>query len=117
MMARTIRTTRRAGPRGGAPSSAPRAGGADATIKDAHLKHLRRIEGQVRGVAAMIEADRSCADIITQVSAVRESLHAVARNLMGNHLRRCAPAALCEGGAARDAMIDELLDLVGKVSR
>lgn len=101
----------------GAKSARRRAVGVDPALKRANLNHLRRIEGQVRGVAAMIEQDRSCADIITQVSAVRESLHAVARNLMRNHLRHCASAAIREGDASRDAMVDELLDLVGKVAR
>ena len=65
----------------------------------------------------MVEDDRYCADIITQVSAVRESLHAVARNLMRNHLNHCAAEAMAHEGAARDAMVTELLDLVGKVAR
>jgi DNA-binding FrmR family transcriptional regulator len=79
--------------------------------------HLRRIEGQVRGIAAMIEDDRYCADIITQVSAVRESLHAVARNLLRNHLTFCAAAAMQGDAAQRDDMIEELLNMVGKLSR
>lgn len=86
-------------------------------LKDANLKHLRRIEGQVRGIAAMVEEDRYCSDIITQISAVRESLHAVARNLLRNHLTHCAAAALSAGGERRDEMTEELLDLLGKVSR
>lgn len=95
------------------------AAGVDPELKAANLKHLRRIEGQVRGIAAMVDDDRYCADIITQISAVRESLHAVARNLLRNHLTHCAAAALREGGPAdeRDRMTDELLDLVGKVAR
>jgi DNA-binding FrmR family transcriptional regulator len=93
------------------------AAGVDPAIKAANLKHLRRIEGQVRGIAAMVEQDRYCADIITQVAAVRESLHSVARNLMRNHLRHCAAAAMHEDGKQRDEMVDELLDLVGKLSR
>ncbi|MBY0261133.1 MAG: metal-sensitive transcriptional regulator [Phycisphaerales bacterium] len=91
--------------------------GVDQALKDANLKQLRRIEGQVRGIATMIEQDRYCADIITQVAAVRESLHSVARNLMRNHLSHCASAAMAADGDARDEMIEELLDLVGKVAR
>lgn len=91
--------------------------GVDQALKDANLKQLRRIEGQVRGIAAMIGEDRYCADIITQVAAVRESLHSVARNLMRNHLSHCASAAMAAEGEARDEMIEELLDLVGKVAR
>ncbi len=94
-----------------------RARAVDASIKDANIKHLRRIEGQIRGITTMVERDRYCADIITQVSAVRESLHAVARNLMRNHLQHCAAAALRHNGRARDEMINEVLELVGKVSR
>ena len=105
--------------RGGASHPAPphRAAGVDASLKRLNLMQLRRIEGQVRGIAAMIEDDRYCADIITQVSAVRESLHTVARNLMRNHLTHCAAVAMHKGDAARDAMIDELLSLVSKVAR
>lgn len=101
----------------GRPPLGTHAVGVDASIKSVNLKHLRRIEGQIRGIAAMVEDDRYCADIITQVSAVRESLHAVARNLMRNHLNHCAAEAMAHEGAARDAMVTELLDLVGKVAR
>lgn len=94
-----------------------RAAGVEASLKEANLKQLRRIEGQVRGIAAMIEDDRYCAEIITQVSAVRESLNSVARNLLRNHLKHCAAAAMQKSGAARDEMINELVDLAGKVSR
>ena len=94
-----------------------RAAGVDRTIKDANLKHLRRIEGQVRGIAAMVESDRYCADIITQIAAVRESLHSVARNLMRNHLEHCASEAMSGKGAARQEMVDEILELVGKIAR
>jgi DNA-binding FrmR family transcriptional regulator len=91
--------------------------GVDQDLKRANLRQLARIEGQVRGIAAMIEGDRYCADIITQVSAVRESLHSVARNLMRNHLQHCAARGLASPGEARGRMIDELLDLVAKVAR
>lgn len=93
------------------------AAGVDAAIKDANLKHLRRIEGQVRGIAAMVEEDRYCADIITQVAAVRESLHSVARNLMRNHITHCAASALSGSDSVREEMVSELLDLVGKIAR
>ncbi len=89
----------------------------DASIKAANLKHLRRIEGQVRGIAAMIEEDRYCADIIQQAAAVQESLRSVAKNLLRNHLTHCAAAAMHEDGATRDDMIEELLALVAKVAR
>lgn len=91
--------------------------GVDERIKAANLRQLRRIEGQVRGIAAMVEQDRYCTDVITQVAAVRASLHSVARNLLRNHLAHCAAAALHEEGPGREAMIDELLDLVGRLGR
>src|ERR671925_630071 len=69
----------------------------DADIKDKNLKRLRRIEGQVRGIQKMVEEDRYCADIMTQISSVHEALRAVARELMRNHLKHCATAAIKAG--------------------
>ena len=91
------------------------AAGVDNTLKAANLKHLRRIEGQVRGIAGMVEQDRYCADIIIQISAVRESLQSVARNLMRSHLKHCAVKAMQEKGMTREAMVDELMGLVSKM--
>lgn len=112
-------------PGAGAPSGPVRDGvgpgahavGVDAALKEANLKHLRRIEGQVRGIASMIEEDRYCADIIQQAAAVQESLRSVAKNLLRNHLTHCAAAAMQADGAKRDDMIEEVLELVGKVAR
>ena len=89
----------------------------DAEIKDRNLKRLRRIEGQVRGVARMVEEDRYCADIMTQISAVQEALRSVGRELMRNHLKHCASTAIRSGGADADAMYDELLELMHKYNR
>jgi len=89
--------------------------GVDTDLKAANLKHLRRIEGQIRGLAGMVQEDRYCADIITQISAVRESLQTVARNLMRSHLRHCAAKAMHGGGITREAMVDELMELVSKL--
>jgi DNA-binding FrmR family transcriptional regulator len=95
-----------------------RAHNVDAELKAANLVRLRRAEGQVRGIARMIEQDRYCADVITQIAAVQESLRAVARNLLKNHLRHCARAALTSGDEAMDAaMIDELMDLMSRMAR
>ncbi len=91
--------------------------GVDPDIKAANLKHLKRIEGQVRGIAAMIQQDRYCADIIQQAAAVQESLRSVAKNLLKNHLRHCAADAMHEQGAKRDNMIEEVLALVAKIAR
>ncbi|MCC6951595.1 MAG: metal-sensitive transcriptional regulator [Phycisphaerales bacterium] len=93
------------------------AAGVDAELKAANLKHLRRIEGQVRGIAAMIEDDRYCADIIQQCAAVQESLRSVARNLYRNHLSHCASRAMHGDKAMQAAMVEELVGLVGKIAR
>lgn len=113
----SVQASRGSGAPGAGTGPGAHAAGVDAALKATNLKHLRRIEGQVRGIAAMIEDDRYCADIITQVSAVRESLHSVARNLMRNHLKHCAVQALHGDEKSRDAVIAELLDLVAKVAR
>ena len=90
---------------------------ADPTLRRTHITHLRRIEGQVRGLIAMVEQDRPCADLITQVAAVRESLLSVAKSVMRNHLRHCAATALSGPPTQREPMVEEILDLVAKVSR
>ena len=89
----------------------------DPAIKDRNQKRLRRIEGQVRGLQKMVEEDRYCADVMTQISSVQEALRAVSRELMRNHLKHCASAAIRTGPAEAEAMYDELVDLVYKHSR
>jgi DNA-binding FrmR family transcriptional regulator len=91
--------------------------GVDAEVKDRNLKRLRRIEGQIRGVQKMVEDERYCSDIMTQISAVHEALRSVAHELMRNHLKHCAAAAIRSGGADADAMYDELLGLMQKYNR
>jgi DNA-binding FrmR family transcriptional regulator len=86
--------------------------GVDAEIKSGNLTRLRRIEGQVRGLQRMIEEDRYCADIITQLSSVQEALRAVGRELMRNHLKHCASSAIKAGPEAAESMYDELIDLM-----
>ena len=95
-----------------------RAVAVDPEIKHAVLTRLRRIEGQVRGVQKMVEDERYCADIITQVSSVQEALRGAARELLRNHLKHCASAAIRGGDPeAAEAMYDELLDLMTRSSR
>lgn len=90
-----------------------KAAGVDPELKDANQKRLRRIEGQIRGLQKMVEADRYCADIITQVASVQEALRGVARNLMKNHLHHCAAKALQSGKREEtEAMYNELLELI-----
>ena len=100
------------------PSSGGRkAIAADADAKVRNLKRLRRIEGQVRGLQRMIEEDRYCADIMTQVSSVHEALRAVGRELMRNHLKHCASRAIRSSNDEASAMYDELIDLMYRNGR
>jgi DNA-binding FrmR family transcriptional regulator len=91
--------------------------GVDADAKARNLTRLRRIEGQVRGLQKMVEDERYCADIMTQIASVHEALRAVGRELMRNHLKHCASAAIKSSPDAADAMYDELVDMMYKHSR
>ena len=105
---------------GCAVQSAPRgrkAVGVDPGVKERNLKRLRRIEGQVRGLQKMVDEDRYCADVLTQISSVHEALRSVARELMRNHLKHCATGAITAGGEKADEMYDELVDLIYTHSR
>jgi CsoR family transcriptional regulator, copper-sensing transcriptional repressor len=86
--------------------------GVDPEIKDRSLKRLRRIEGQVRGLQKMVEEERYCADVLTQLSSVHEALRGVAREVMRNHLKHCAATAIRSGGDGAEEMYDELLELM-----
>ena len=79
----------------------------DASIKSSNLKRLNRIEGQIRGIARMVEEERYCADIIIQIASVQEALRGVSRELMRNHLRHCATHS-------PEAVQGELLDIIYK---
>ena len=89
----------------------------DADIKARNLTRLRRIEGQVRGLQKMVEEDRYCADVLTQISSTHEALRSVARELMRNHLKHCASAAFKSGDESAEAMYDELVELFYKNAR
>lgn len=86
--------------------------GVDADSKSRNLRRLRRIEGQVRGLQKMVEEDRYCADVLTQISAVHEALRAVGRELMRNHLKHCATSAIRDTPQTADAMYDELVGMM-----
>jgi CsoR family transcriptional regulator, copper-sensing transcriptional repressor len=87
-------------------------------IKAANRNRLRRIEGQVRGIARMVEQERYCADILVQIASVQEALRAVSQALMRNHLRHCAARAIRQGSAKQaEAMYQELLKLIYRYSR
>jgi DNA-binding FrmR family transcriptional regulator len=89
----------------------------DADIKDRNLKRLRRIEGQVRGLQKMVEQDRYCADILTQISSVNEALRSVGRELLRNHLKHCAASAIRSSDAEAEAIYDELVEMMFRHSR
>ena len=86
--------------------------------KDAYLKRLRRIEGQVRGVAKMVDEDRYCIDIVTQISAVRSALRRVEEEILKDHVAHCVEHAIRSGDKAdQRRKIAELMDVVGRVDR
>ncbi|SRR6266566_3946797 len=89
----------------------------DPEVKSRNLKRLRRIEGQIRGLQKMVDEDRYCADILTQISSVQEALRGVGRELMRNHLKHCATGAIRSGGPTADRMYDEIVDLMYTHSR
>lgn len=89
----------------------------DADIRSRNLTRLRRVEGQVRGLQRMIEEDRYCADILTQISSVQEALRGVSRELMRNHLKHCASTAIRAGEREAEEMYDELVDMIYKSVR
>jgi DNA-binding FrmR family transcriptional regulator len=89
----------------------------DAGIKDANLKRLRRIEGQIRGLQKMVEEDRYCPEIITQIASVQEALRGVGRQLLRTHLKHCATSAIKKGPSEADRTYDELLELITSISR
>lgn len=75
--------------------------------KDDLLKRLRRVEGQVRGLAQMVEGDRYCIDVLTQISAVTKALQSVAVGLLDDHLRHCVAGAVAAGGPEADQKLTE----------
>ncbi|MEX2527925.1 MAG: metal-sensitive transcriptional regulator [Gemmatimonadota bacterium] len=85
----------------------------DPEAKERNVKRLRRIEGQIRGLQRMVEEERYCADIMTQIASAQQALRSVGRELMRNHLKHCATQALRSDDPERaDAMYDELLELM-----
>jgi DNA-binding FrmR family transcriptional regulator len=85
--------------------------------KDQVLKRLRRVEGQVRGLQRMVEADAYCIDVLTQVSAATKALQAVALELLTDHLAHCVADATREGGATADAKVKEASEAIARLVR
>jgi DNA-binding FrmR family transcriptional regulator len=86
--------------------------------KDALVKRLHRIEGQVRGIEKMVEDDRYCIDILTQIAAVNTALESLAYKLLDDHVRHCVAGALASGDAADATQkTEELLATVQRFAR
>ena len=85
--------------------------------KDAYIKRLRRIEGQIRGLQRMVEEDKYCIDILTQVAAATRALQAVALGLLEEHLGHCVVNAVSEGGDAATEKIREASDAIARLVR
>lgn len=84
--------------------------------RSACLKRLSRIEGQVRGLSRMLEEDRYCIDIVTQVAAVRAALKKVEEEVLRDHVAHCVAHAIQSGDAdAQRAKVDELIEVLGKL--
>jgi DNA-binding FrmR family transcriptional regulator len=85
--------------------------------KDNYAKRLRRIEGQVRGIARMIDEDQYCIDVLTQISAVNSALQAVALNLLDEHLGHCVSRAVAQGGDEGEAKLAEASAAIARLVR
>jgi DNA-binding FrmR family transcriptional regulator len=85
--------------------------------KDNYAKRLRRIEGQVRGVAKMIDDEKYCIDILTQISAVNSALQSVALGLLDEHLNHCVSHAVAEGGAEAETKLAEASAAIARLVR
>src|ERR1700754_1421078 len=83
--------------------------------REALLKRLNRITGQVRGVAGMIESDRYCVDVLTQIAAIRSALDAVAMQLLEDHAHGCVQAAMRAGRG--EQAVDEFMNVVKRLAR
>jgi CsoR family transcriptional regulator, copper-sensing transcriptional repressor len=83
--------------------------------KDAYLRRLRRIEGQVRGIARMVDEDVYCIDILTQVSAVTRALQAVALGLLEDHLGQCVTEAVRKGGEEGAESVREAAEAISRL--
>jgi len=87
-------------------------------IKKACEKRLNRIEGQVRGIARMVEDDRYCIDIVTQIAAVRAALRRLEEEVLRDHVAHCVEHAIASGNKAdQRRKIEELMNVVGRADR
>ena len=84
--------------------------------KDAYMRRLRRIEGQVRGLQRMVEDDTYCIDVLTQISAATRALQAVAVGLLQDHLGHCVAQAIEQGGPEAEAKVKEAAEAVSRLT-
>jgi DNA-binding FrmR family transcriptional regulator len=87
------------------------------TDKKRYLHRLKRIEGQARGISGMIDDEKNCIDILTQISAVTSALETVALGLLDDHLRHCVADAARAGGTDADAKITEASQAIARLVR
>lgn len=85
--------------------------------KDAYLQRMRRVEGQVRGIAKMIEDDKYCIDVLTQVSAVTRALQSFSLELLDEHLAGCVLDAAARGGKEADDKVREASEAIARLVR
>ncbi len=85
--------------------------------KTAYRNRLRRLEGQVRGIEGMIEQERYCIDILTQISAINKALENVALSLLDDHLKHCVLDAAVAGGPEAEAKIAEASEAIARLVR
>ncbi|MEV3979017.1 metal-sensitive transcriptional regulator [Nonomuraea sp. NPDC050227] len=85
--------------------------------KQDHLRRLRRIEGQARGIQRMVEDDKYCIDILTQVSATTSALQSFALSLLEEHMAHCVVEAAHKGGAEAEAKVKEAADAIARLVR
>src|SRR3954451_12739440 len=85
--------------------------------KDAHLKRLRRVEGQVRGLQRMVSDDAYCIDVLTQVSAATKALESVALLLLEEHLAHCVTDAIQAGGDEAEQKVKEASAAIARLVR
>lgn len=83
--------------------------------RDELTTRLRRIEGQVRGLQRMLEEDRYCIDVLTQISSATKALQGVAVALLDEHVRHCVRDAIDQGGEAADDKVDEALEVIHRL--
>jgi DNA-binding FrmR family transcriptional regulator len=89
-----------------------------ADIKASSLKRLQRIEGQVRGLARMVESDRYCIDIVTQIAAVRAALRRAEEEILRDHVAHCVEGAIASGNRTdQRRKIAELMDVISRADR